>query len=587
MSKSKISPILIDNIKVSYADSAGVLFENVSVSNANEYEKTNPGTTFLFLDGDQKYRYLNISQVNSLTVSDLITKKSDCDTSPKPAGPPEIVFSGGSGIGGEANPIIGENGQLLGIDIVNPGIGYEIPPIVRIIDNGNTGSGAVVQVTIKDGSIEEGIVLDSGSNYISVQPSTTPTIQIIPTIPIAELSATYNLNGSVTLTWNTDGATSLNSNFGQTILNGSVILSSTPVSQIFSITATNLGGSITKSVIVNTDTLLPGSTILGTIPGSQFGTLIPGTILGTIPGSQFGTLLPGTQQPGTIPGSQFGTQQPGTIPGSQFGTQQPGTIPGSQFGTLLPGTQQPGTIPGSQFGTLLPGTIPEQEQSYPVVLGLKDIVITNPGINYDPAIDVVEIVPNNGSVLQAVFTPFGQVVSVKVVRPGFGFTTRPNITIRSDSGINADFVPVFEIIRNPNALDLQIQQRKILTVIDIVGLQVQGFVGGKPYYGNVYYDNGVKYAGPYKSFDKQIRVYDNILETDDVGAQVRAFVSDDVSNNMSSSNNASVSSTPTTTSISTPVSQTPISQTSTSTLTPVSSPSPTPAPSPPSPSPYY
>jgi len=497
MSKSKISPILIDNIKVSYADSAGVLFENVSVSDANDYEKTNPGTTFLFLDGDQKYRYLNISQVNSLTVSDLITKKSDCDTSPKPAGPPEIVFSGGSGIGGEANPIIGENGQLLGIDIVNPGIGYEIPPIVRIIDNGNTGSGAVVQVTIKDGSIEEGIVLDSGSNYISVQPSTTPTIQIIPTIPIAELSATYNLNGSVTLTWNTDGATSLNSNFGQTILNGSVILSSTPVSQIFSITATNLGGSITKSVIVNTDTLLPGSTILGTIPGSQ-------------------------------------------------------------FGTLLPGTQQPGTIPGSQFGTLLPGTIPEQEQSYPVVLGLKYIVITNPGINYDPAIDVVEIVPNNGSVLQAVFTPFGQVVSVKVVRPGFGFTTRPNITIRSDSGINADFVPVFEIIRNPNALDLQIQQRKILTVIDIVGLQVQGFVGGKPYYGNVYYDNGVKYAGPYKSFDKQIRVYDNILETDDVGAQVRAFVSDDVSNNMSSSNNASVS-----------------------------SPSPTPAPSLPSPSPYY
>lgn len=102
MSKSKISPILIDNIKVSYANSAGVLFENVSVSDANEYEKTNPGTTFLFLDGDQKYRYLNISQVNSLTVSDLITKKSECDTSPKPVGPPEIVFSGGSGIGGES-----------------------------------------------------------------------------------------------------------------------------------------------------------------------------------------------------------------------------------------------------------------------------------------------------------------------------------------------------------------------------------------------------------------------------------------------------------------------------------------------------
>ena len=464
MSKSKISPISTDNIKVSYANSAGILFENISVSDANDYEKINPGTTFLFLDGDQKYRYLNIDQVNSLTVSDLITKKSQCDTSPKPLGPPKVVFALGTGIGAEANPIIGSNGELLGIDIVRSGIGYEIPPIIKIVDESNTGSGAVVQATIENGSVSGGIVLDPGNNYIPIQPSTTPESSfgtLLPgstTTPTASLSATYDLNGFVTLTWNTDGATSLNSNFGQIILNGSVILSSTPVSQIFSITATNLGGSITKSVIVNTDTLLPGSTILGTPSGSQFGT------------------------------------PSGTPSGTQFGTPS-------------------GTPSGSQFGTP-----PEQEQSYPVVLGLKDIVITNPGINYDPAIDVVEIVPNNGSVLQAVFTPFGQVVSVKVVRPGFGFTTRPNITIRSDSGINADFVPVFEIIRNPNALDLQIQQRKILTVIDIVGLQVQGFVGGKPYYGNVYYDNGVKYAGPYKSFDKQIRVYDNILETDDVDA---------------------------------------------------------------------
>jgi len=434
MSKSKISPISTDNIKVSYANSAGILFENISVSDANDYEKINPGTTFLFLDGDQKYRYLNISQVNSLTVSDLITKKSQCDTSPKPLGPPKVVFALGTGIGAEANPIIGPNGELLGIDIVRSGIGYEIPPIIKIVDESNTGSGAVVQATIENGSVSGGIVLDPGNNYIPIQPSTTPESSfgtllpgstILGTTPTASLSATYDLNGFVTLTWNTDGATSLSSNFGQTILNGSVILSGTPETQIFSITATNSGGSITKSVIVNIETLLPGSTILGTTTT----------------------------------------------------------------------------------------TTPGQEPSYPALLGLQNVVINNPGINYTPGIDVVEISPNNGTILQTIFNPFGQVVEVKIVRSGIGFTERPNITIRSDSGINADFTPVFEIIRDPNALDLKIEQRKILTVIDIVGLQVQGFVGGKPYYGNVYYDNGEKYAGPYKSFDTQIRVYDTLSES--------------------------------------------------------------------------
>lgn len=351
MSKSKISPISTDNIKVSYANSAGVLFENISVSDANDYEKTNPGTTFLFLDGDQKYRYLNIDQVNSLTVSDLITKKFQCDTSPKPLGPPKVVFALGTGIGAEANPIIGSNGELLGIDIVRSGIGYEIPPIIKIVDESNTGSGAVVQATIENGSVSGGIVLDPGNNYIPIQPSTTPE-----------------------------------SSFG---------------------------------------TLLPGSTILGTTTT----------------------------------------------------------------------------------------TTPGQEPSYPALLGLQNVVINNPGINYTPGIDVVEISPNNGTILQTIFNPFGQVVEVKIVRSGIGFTERPNITIRSDSGINADFTPVFEIIRDPNALDLKIEQRKILTVIDIVGLQVQGFVGGKPYYGNVYYDNGEKYAGPYKSFDTQIRVYDTLSES--------------------------------------------------------------------------
>lgn len=328
---SVIAPISKDSLSVSYVNNIGTLIEGASIADANEYAKLNPQTTFLFLDGDNNYRYLNIDQVNQLTPLDLVSTKSVCDTTPKPCGVPKIVFSGGDGIGAKANPIISPNGALLAIDVVSPGIGYQTTPFVSVVDNCNIGSGAVVQATIDQtpnsptfGQVTGGIVLDSGSSYIPSQ---------------------------------------------------------------------------------------------------------------------------------------------------------------------------------------------EAASTYPALLSLKEVIVNNPGINYNPGVDVVEITPNNGTVLQASFTPFGQVASVKVVRPGIGFTSRPNITIRSESGVNADFTPVFEIIRDPEVLDPQIQQRKILTVIDISGLTLQGFIGGKPYYGNIYYDNGVKYAGPYKSFDAQIRVYDTLPES--------------------------------------------------------------------------
>jgi hypothetical protein len=322
MSSTLTGPIPKENIKLSYVNNSGALVEGATISDANSYEQGNPGTTYIFLDGDNKYRYLNIDQVNELTPQDLITTKIGCDTTPKPVRSPKVVFSG-DGIGAEANPVISPGGVLLGIDIVNPGVGYQTPPVIKILDEGNVGSGAVVQAVVENGSIVDGIVLDSGSNYIPAQ------------------------------------------------------------------------------------------------------------------------------------------------------------------------------IPSG----------------YPAVLSLKEIIVNNPGINYNPGVDVIEVTPNNGSILQAVYTPFGQVTGVKVVRPGIGFVVRPNITIRSESGINADFTPVFEIIRDPILFSPQLQQRKIITVIDTVGLQVQGYVSGKPYYGNIYYDGGLKYAGPYKSFDSEIRVYDTLSES--------------------------------------------------------------------------
>lgn len=326
MASNLVAPISPDNIKLSYINSENVLIEDVSISDANSYAQRNPNTIFIFLDGDNKYRYLNIDEVNKLTPKDLISTSSICDTAPKPCGPPRIIFSGGGGIGAQANPVIGPDSKLVAIDIINPGVGYQTAPKVSVIDNCDTGSGAVVEAIIDDnGRVNSGIIIDPGSGYIPIQ---------------------------------------------------------------------------------------------------------------------------------------------------------------------------------------------SQAPTYPALLGLKEIIVSNPGINYNPGVDVIEITPNNGTILQGIFNSFGQVVSVKVLRPGLGFTSRPTITIRSESGINADLTPVFEVIRDPQIFENRVSQSKIITIIDDVGLSVNGYVNGKPYYGNVYYEGGVKYAGPFKTLEEQkIIVYDTLSES--------------------------------------------------------------------------
>ena len=48
---------------------------------------------------------------------------------------------------------------------------------------------------------------------------------------------------------------------------------------------------------------------------------------------------------------------------------------------------------------------------------------------------------------------------------------------------------------------------------DLVGLNINGYVDGKAYYGNVYFSEGVKYAGTQQTGGAVVRVYDTIQES--------------------------------------------------------------------------
>ena len=170
-----------DNIKVGYISEIAGYVQNVSISDANTYAELNPDTEFIFIDGDEKVRFLTISEVNALTPKNLL-RSDPCVTGDQPCGPPKLKFFGGGGVGASGNPVVDVNGNLIAVDLVSGGFGYTSPPQVQVIDPCNNGSGAVLQTLIENGVVVQVIVRDSGQGYL-------PPPQTVPQYPaILELS---------------------------------------------------------------------------------------------------------------------------------------------------------------------------------------------------------------------------------------------------------------------------------------------------------------------------------------------------------------------------------------------------------------
>lgn len=150
-------------------------------------------------------------------------------------------------------------------------------------------------------------------------------------------------------------------------------------------------------------------------------------------------------------------------------------------------------------------------EGYPVALKLRSVEVENPGINYNCGVDQLQITPSNGAVLDYECDPFGKIRRVKVLDGGFGFTRYPEITMVSDTGVNASFRPQFEVIRDPIVAD----EDKLIQVTDLIGLEQTGYVRGRPYYGAVFYKDGVRYAGYYETPGDLVQVYDTLQESID------------------------------------------------------------------------
>ena len=173
----------------------------------------------------------------------------------------------------------------------------------------------------------------------------------------------------------------------------------------------------------------------------------------------------------------------------------------------------PGEIRNPITGKCEPIAETQPPPQYPVCLILDDVVVENPGINYNCGVDELQIVPDNGVILDYVCDSFGRISRVKILDNGTCFPESPTITMVSDTGVNASFRPVFRVVRDPIDPALTRDNQKLIQVTDLVGLKQTGYIGGRPYYGAVFYENGIRYAGYYKTVGTLIRVYDTLQES--------------------------------------------------------------------------
>ena len=141
-----------DDIKVGYISTTRGFIDGVSKNDANIYAKSNPGATFI-LKTRERIRYLNINEVNALTIEDLGGNEYDtCEgiQLDSECGPPRAFFYGGGGVGVQGNPIIGEDGAVLAVDLIHGGHGYQYAPLTEVKDGCGIGAGAVVRSVLGD-----------------------------------------------------------------------------------------------------------------------------------------------------------------------------------------------------------------------------------------------------------------------------------------------------------------------------------------------------------------------------------------------------------------------------------------------------
>lgn len=135
------------------------------------------GVRNLFSDGQKQFSSWLGQNSGGVPSDDIladlgVTKEefaaySNCDGTTLSCGLPKVTFFGGlGGSGGSGSVIVDVIGQVMGVNILNPGANYSTAPYVYFEDACNIGGGARGNVILKDGSIDSVYMISNGYDYI-------------------------------------------------------------------------------------------------------------------------------------------------------------------------------------------------------------------------------------------------------------------------------------------------------------------------------------------------------------------------------------------------------------------------------------
>jgi hypothetical protein len=346
--------------------------------------------------------------------------------------PPTLEIFG-TGINAQAIPIVGNDGKILTVEILNSGKGYTKPPSINVIDNTNNGSGAQLEAKIRNGRIESIYVVNPGSGYCLPDYANTfvsPTYFVTADKYTVFEGETINFT---IITTNLADNTELSYDIG-----GDVTIEDLEIASL-SNKIKIVNNTATLSVKVRQDSQTePVETLMFNLydPDDDFvakTTIIIGNRLSP-------TLPPALNQPNESP--------PGTlIPDDLGGTAGIGTT--SLPGNLIP---FPGISTFTGIGTNVVGVI-------------TNFAIPNPGFGYTSG-DTVKF---ENCVFGVIVTPTGAIVGLNSINScNSNFTTNPGpAEIITTTGEGATIYPIIQFKPTFNKITV-VNQFGVINVIDCI-----------------------------------------------------------------------------------------------------------------------
>jgi len=405
---------------------------------------------------------------------------NNCNTDARDCGPPMVEIFSSNGSRAVANAVIGDLGEIIGVDMLSFGVGYDASTRVVVRSDCGNGRGAVLRPNIAGINTAGPVDWTAGAGDDPFGDGWAGDTETFPPIPsstgiVGDTTDGSSLITNVQVTSGTGtldnilpGTSGISSVGGPRVVRvtDDVITMDRPFDETeIQIPFTFINGCDRTGQITSVTVVDSGAGYLAAPDGSRGGD-------GQVWANANDTTVRrenGVWEVPIPPGwpIRVGPGDNVCLPAGTIVVTEPhqeeirGCMNVEQSGTF--------TAPDPRDFDAARGTYPSDGSgAYPVILSLCEIIIEDAGVNYKQGDEIV-IVPNNGAEAVPQIDRFGRVFGVKVTNPGEGFKTYPKIYIESDSGYNVELIPRFCIDRISEEKIQEVGKEKVLNVVDCVG----------------------------------------------------------------------------------------------------------------------